>query len=132
MFTQRANMKCTLPIDPTTGPGEAIRPCPNGGAWSAALPTQTTGGQLCEAAMLDGVEQPPFRLGFAVSGKTGAQLLASTCPNTLVVDKIDEPYPDAVPNKEFDIVSGEHLVHVTMTIVRQCTDGQQTLVCSAM
>jgi len=132
MFTQRANVKCTLPIDPTTAPGEAIRPCPNGGSWSAVLPNPMPTSQLCPAAMLDGVDQPPFTLGFAVSGKTAPQLLASTCPNTLVVDKIDAPYPDAVPNKEFDIVSGEHLVHVTMTIVRQCTDGQQALVCSAM
>jgi hypothetical protein len=132
MFTQRAAIKCTLPIDPTTTPGQAIRPCANG-SWSAPLPTSTTGGQLCLAAMLDGVEQPPFTLGFAVAGKTDPQLLAATCPNTLVVQKIDEPYPMAVPGtKEFDLVSGEHLAHVTMTIVRQCTDGALSLVCSAM
>ena len=132
MFTQRATLRCTLPIDPTTGPGEAIRPCPNNGSWSATLPTQTTGTTMCQAAMLDGVQQPPFTIGFAVSGKTGPQLLASTCPHTLVVAKIEAPYPDAVRDKEFDIVSGEHLVHVTMSVVRQCTDGQQALVCSVM
>jgi len=132
MFTQRAAVKCTLPIDPSTAPGEPIRPCPNGGSWSADLPQQTTNTQVCQAAMLDGVAQPPFTLGFVVGGKTGAQMLASACPNRLVIDKIDAPYADAVPNKEFDFVSGEHLVHVTMTVVRQCTDGQQSLVCSAM
>ena len=62
MFTQKANIKCTLPIDPTTAPGEAIRPCANG-SWSAALPTATTGGTQCLAAMLDGINQPPYHLG---------------------------------------------------------------------
>ena len=131
-FTQRAALKCTLPIDPTTGPGQAIRPCPNGGTWTAQLPTTTTGTQLCLAAMLDGVDQPPFVMGFAVAGKTGPQLLASACPNSFTVAKIDEPYPDAVPNKEFDLVSGEHLVHVSLNVVRACVDGATALVCSAM
>jgi len=132
MFTQRANIKCTLPIDPTTGPGQAIRPCPNGGSWTAQLATTATGGNTCLAAMLDGVDQPPYVMGLAVAGKTGPQVLASACPNTLVVQKIDAPYPDAVPNKEFDLVSGEHLVHVSINVVRACADGATTLVCSAM
>ena len=132
MFTQTAAVKCTLPIDPTTGPGEPIRPCPNGGSWSAALPTTTAGGTLCPAAMLDGVDQPPYVVGLAVAGKMAPQVLASTCPNTLVVQKIDAPYPEAVPNKELDIVSGEHLLHVTLEVVRQCLDGQLGLVCSSM
>ncbi|HEX9104229.1 MAG TPA: hypothetical protein VF997_18595, partial [Polyangia bacterium] len=89
-----------------------------------------TGGQLCQVAMLDGVQQPPYTLGFAVAGKSGPQLLASTCPNTLVVQKLAAPYPDAVPNKEFDLVSGEHLVHVTIEVVRECVAGALTLVCS--
>jgi hypothetical protein len=130
MFTQRATMKCTLPIDPTTGPGEPIRPCPNGGTWTAALPTATTGGTMCLAAMLDGVQQPPYTMGLVVAGKTGPQTLASTCPNNFVISKIDEPYPDAVPNKEFDLVSGEHLVHVTIEVVRACVAGATALVCS--
>ncbi len=130
MFTQKAAIKCTLPIDPSTTPDQPIRPCPNG-SWSAALPTATTGGTTCLAAMLDGVEQPPYVLGLGVAGKMGPQVLASTCPNTLTVGKILAPYPDAVPNKEFDLVSGEHLVHVTITVVRQCVDQQLSLVCSA-
>lgn len=132
MFTQRTMFKCTLPIDPTTLPGEAIRPCPNGGSWSAVLPTQTTGGPMCPAAMLDGVAQPPYRLGFAVAGKSDPQVLASSCPNTLVVQKIDAPYPAAVPDKELDIVTGEHLAHVTFTVVRACTDSLRSLVCSPL
>jgi hypothetical protein len=132
MFVQKANITCTLPIDPTTTPDQPIRPCPNGGSWTAALPTPTAGTTACPAAMLDGIAQPPYTLGFAVTGQMGAQTLASSCPTTLVVDKIDAPYPDAVPDKEFDLVSGEHLVHVTMKIVRQCIDGQRALVCSAM
>ena len=131
MFTQKATIKCTLPIDPTSAPSQPIRPCPTG-SWSAPLPTQGTGGTSCLAAMLDGVAQPPYHLGLAVAGKTGAQLLASACPNALVIDKIDAPYPDAVPDKEFDLVTGEHLAHVTITVVRQCTDQLKSLVCSAM
>ena len=131
MFTQKATMTCKLPIDPTTAPDEPIRPCPNGGSWTATLPTQTTGGPSCPAAMLDGVAQPPYVFGFQVAGKTGPQTLASTCPNTFVVQKIDAPYPEAVPNQEFDIVSGEHLVHVTLEVVRQCVDGALSLVCSS-
>ena len=131
-FTQRATMKCTLPIDPTTGPGQAIRPCPNGGSWKAQLPTTATGGTQCLAAMLDGVEQPPFTMGLVVAGKTGPQVLASACPNNFVVETIAAPYPDAVPNAEFDLVSGEHLVHVSLNVVRACVDGATTLVCSSM
>jgi len=82
--------------------------------------------------MLDGVDLAPYVMGFAVTGKTGPQVLASSCPNNLVVAKIDAPYPDAVPTKEFDIVSGEHLVHVTINVVRACTDGATALVCSLM
>ncbi|MGZ3408443.1 MAG: hypothetical protein ACXVAN_18460, partial [Polyangia bacterium] len=131
MFTQKSAITCTLPIDPTSAPDQPIRPC-MGGSWSATLPTTATGGTTCLAAMLDGVEQPPFHLGLAVAGKTGAQVLASTCPNTLVIDKIDAPYPDAVLDKQFDLVTGEHLAHVTIKIVRQCTDQLKSLVCSAM
>jgi hypothetical protein len=132
MFTQRATMKCTLPIDPTSAPDQPIRPCPNGGSWTAALPTTNGTTTTCLAAMLDGVEQPPYHLGLAVTGKTGGQVLATTCPNSLVIDKIDAPYPDAVPDKQFDLVTGEHLTHVTITVVRQCTDQLKSLVCSAM
>lgn len=130
MFTQTMNVKCTLPIDPTTGPGEAIRPCANG-SWSAALPNAATATQVCISAMLDGTQQPPYHLGFAAAGATAPRTLTTTCPNTLVIDSIDAPYPDAVPNKEVDIVMGEHLVHATITVVRQCVDGALSLVCSS-
>ena len=131
MFTQKANVTCKLPIDPTTAPDEAIRPCANGSA-STTLPTQTTAGTQCLAAMLDGVNQPPYHLGLLPMGQTAPRTLAAGCPNTLLIDKIDAPYPMAVPNKEFDLVSGEHLVHVTIQVVRQCVDGALSLVCSAM
>jgi len=129
MFTQKAAITCKLPIDPTTGPDEPIRPC-SGGSWTATLPTPASTTQLCPAAMLDGVEQPPYHLGFDVAGKTGPQILSSACPSSLVIQKIDAPYPEAVPDKEFDVVSGEHLVHVTVQVVRQCVDGALSLVCS--
>ncbi|MGZ3443992.1 MAG: hypothetical protein ACXVDD_30945, partial [Polyangia bacterium] len=64
MFTQKSAITCTLPIDPTSAPDQPIRPC-SGGSWSATLPTPATGGTTCRAAMLDGVEQPPFHLGLA-------------------------------------------------------------------
>ena len=130
MFTQNANVKCTLPIDPTTGPGEAIRPCANG-SWSAALPNLSASTTSCIGAMLDGTQQPPYQIGFAVAGATAPRTLTTACPNTLVIDAIDAPYPDAVPNKELDIVMGEHLVHVTITVARQCVDGALSLVCSS-
>src|SRR5205823_2381561 len=76
MSTQRATLKCTLPIDPTSAPDQPIRPC-SGGSWSTVLPTTTGTTTSCLAAMLDGVEQPPYHLGLAVAGKTGGQVLAS-------------------------------------------------------
>jgi hypothetical protein len=131
MFTQFANIKCILPIDPTSAPGQPIRPC-SGGSWTAPLPLATGTSNVCLAAMLDGVQQPPFHLGLVVAGKTVGQTLATTCPNSLIIDKIDAPYPDAVLDKTFDLVSGEHLAHVTLSIVRQCSDAQKSLVCSSM
>ncbi len=131
MFTETANVKCTLPIDPTTTPGQPIQPCPNGGSWSATLPAGTTANDtVCNGAMLDGTQQPPYHIGFAVAGQTGPHTLTTACPNTLLVDSIDEPYPMAVPDKEFDIVSGEHLIHVSVTVVRQCVDGALSMVCT--
>ena len=86
------------------------------------MPTASTGGDACLAAMLDGVSQPPYHLGLAAARVGRARrLLATTCPNTLVIDKIDAPYPMAVPNKEFDLVIGEHLTHVSITVVRDCS-----------
>lgn len=130
-FAQRATIKCTLPIDPSTPPGEKIQPCPNG-KWQTTLPVvASTGGTMCVAALLEGVQQPPFTLGLVEAGQTDLKPVTATCPATLQIDSIDAPYPEAVPEtKELDIVSGEHLVHVTIAVVRQCT-GEASLVCSA-
>ena len=130
MFTETANYKCTLPIDPTTAPNDPIQPCPNGGSWSVTLPMQETADTTCLAAMLDGTNQPPYHVGFTVSGQMGVHTLASGCPNTFSVDSIDAPYPMAVPDKEVDLVLGEHLVHVSINVVRACVDGALAMVCT--
>lgn len=129
-FQQNANITCTLRIDPTTQPGDKIVPCASG-PWQATLPLGTTGGSDCQTAVLEGVEQPPFRIGLAVAGQTEAQPLSSACPATLQVDAIDAPYPMAVPTtKALDLVSGEHLVHVTIKVALEC-GGEPSLVCSS-
>lgn len=129
-FVQKASVKCTLHVDPATTPGQKIRPCP-GGSWKAMLPTGATGGTACQGAVLDGVAQPPFTLGFAAPMQAAAQPLAAQCPNLLQIDAIDAPYPAAVPEvKELDLVSGEHLVHVIITVARTC-GAEPSLVCSA-
>jgi hypothetical protein len=132
MFTTNmtATVKCTLPIDPTTAPGQPIQPCPGGGSWSAALPMQTTSATVCPSAMLDGSNQPPYRIGFPASGQMGVHTLTTDCPNTLAVDSIDAPYPMAVPDRVFDVVVGDRLVHVDVTVVRACVDGALAMVCT--
>jgi hypothetical protein len=128
-FTQKATIKCTLPIDPSTAPGEKIQPCPNG-KWQAPLPLVNTSGAMCITALVDGVEQPPFTLGLVAAGQSDLEAVTATCPATLQIEAIDAPYPEAVPEtKELDLVAGEHLVHVTINVVRQCT-GEASLVCS--
>jgi hypothetical protein len=128
-FTQTANVKCTLPIDPTTKPGEKIKPC-GGGMWKAALPTSPTSGTTCLAALPDGTELPPYSVGFAVPMQSALQVTASACPNEFAVAAIDAPYPAAVPDvKTLDMVLGEHLTHVTLQVVRSCAGGT-SLSCS--
>lgn len=130
-FTQTANIKCTISIDPTTGPGQGIKPC-NGGTWTAPLVTATTAGTTCIAALVDGVQQPPYRLGFTVAGATGVRSISTGCPAQLTVASIDAPYPAAVPDtRSFDVVAGEHLVHVQLEVRREC-GSDPPLVCSTM
>lgn len=130
-FGQRGTLKCTLRIDPTTTPGEKIRPCAGAGAWSFAL-SQTITGSNCIAAVVDGVNQPPWTLGLAPPGGAAgaARPLASACPDVFQVDAIDARYPAAVPDtKEVDLVVGEHLIHVIITVERSCANGGPSLVC---
>jgi hypothetical protein len=119
-FAAPSEIRCTLRVDPTTRPNEPIRPC-SGGTWKATLPV---GGALtspCLAALIEGVQQPPFTLGFATATQAAAQAIGTDCPTTLQVDKIDVPYPDAVPTTTaLSLVIGETLVHVTLEVVRQC------------
>ena len=80
--------------------------------------------------MPDGVYLAPYKLGFTVPMQTGVQPMATACPNTFAIESIDEPYPAAVPDtREFDIVQGEHLVHVTINVLRSCA-GEASLSCS--
>jgi hypothetical protein len=131
-FMQTANVKCTVAIDPSTGENQPIKPCNGATNWTAPIITATTGGATCIAALVDGTDQPPYSLGFTVAGKMGPQLVSTGCPTQLTIDKIDAPYPAAVPDtKQIDVVAGEHLVHVTLQIQRSCSGGA-TLVCSPM
>ena len=82
--------------------------------------------------MLDGVDAAAVSARPRRRRQDGRAGAGVDLPEPLVIDKIDAPYPDAVPNKEFDLVSGDHLVHVTITVVRQCTDQLSSLVCSPM
>jgi hypothetical protein len=131
-FTAAAPMpstiKCTLPIDPTTAAGQPIVPCANG-SWKTdlVLPQQLL--PNCAGALLEGTRQPPFTLGF--SGANGVQPVAAHClPLTLEVQKIDSPYPEAVPAAwPFLITVGDRLVQVTLEVTRSCADTP-SLVCS--
>jgi hypothetical protein len=57
--------------------------------------------------------------------------IASACPTVLQVDAIDAPYPAAVPDtKELDVVLGDHLAHIVITVVRECLNvGTTSLTC---
>jgi len=133
-FTQSANVRCVVAIDPSTGQNEPIKPC-GGTTWSTQmLVTATTAGSTCVAAMLDSKEQAPYTVGFTVAGKAGVQTIATGCANTFTIESIDAPYPAAVPDtKKIDVVVGEHLVHVTLEVKRDCSGGvTSSLVCSPM
>ena len=81
--------------------------------------------------MPDGAYIPPYKLGFVVPMQTGVQPTATGCPNNFAIEAIDEPYAAAVPDTtEFDLVLGEHLTHVTLTVVRSCA-GETSLSCLA-
>jgi hypothetical protein len=130
-FTQFANVKCTLHIDPTSTPDQPIRPCP-GTDWTAPLPQIVTG-TACPSAVIEGVLQDPFKLGFTSPTDTDVHPTTTACPNVLRIAGIDAPYPAAVPDlKELDLVVGEHLTHVTIYVVRSCeVVATPSLVCVA-
>src|SRR5207247_4634569 len=106
-----------------TAPNQPIKPCADS-PWKATLPLGVTSTTTCPAALLEGVQQPPFTLGLAAAMQTAGQALSTTCPTTLQIDAIDAPYPNAVPEtKELDVVAGDHLAHVTIAVVTECVAG---------
>jgi hypothetical protein len=130
-FTTSANVKCTLHVDPTTTPGAPIAPCA-GGSWTAPLPGSSATDTTCLAAVLKSVSQPPLTVGLAQAMVMGAQVRATSCPATLQIDKIDVPYPMALPAMQtVDLVVGETLTHVTIAFVQECGATEPALVCSA-
>jgi hypothetical protein len=116
---------CTLRISPTLT-GGAIHPCADG-RWEAKLPSPQTG---CNASILDGTSQPPFSLGFRVSGQTDLQTVTDACPITLAVDKVDASQLDEVPYAhDFFVTIGDKLIKIHMDVLVGCADGVPSLVC---
>jgi hypothetical protein len=129
-FGQKLALKCTLHVDPATPANQKIKPCGTSN-WTATLTTATAGG-ACLGVVLDGVQQPPYTIGLSPPTPGAAVAIASVCPTVLQVDAIDAPYPDAVPaTKELDVVLGDHLAHITITVARDCTNtGTSSLTCT--
>jgi hypothetical protein len=121
------NVACTMRIDPATGMGQPIKPC-TGASWRAAIPPAAS--QSCVGTVVQGTDQPPFTLGFAVAGGTTAQSTGTQCPLLFQIDNIDAPYPMAVPSgKIIDVVVGERLLHVYLNVVLACAGSEPSLVC---
>jgi len=126
-----ATFTCTLRVDPTTQAGKAIRPCALGGPWQTPLePTATGAG--CVATVIEG-QQSVLTAGFLETSGTGpatVQTIATRCPPTFTVDKIDVNSPAEVPESfDLDVTLGDHLAHVKIDVVRAC-DGP-SLTCKA-
>ena len=88
----------------------------------AALPTAATGATACPAAMLDGVEQPPYRARLRRRRQDGRAGAGDGLPEHAGRStRSTRPIPTRCRDKEFDLVIGEHLTHVSITVVRECT-----------
>jgi hypothetical protein len=130
-FATTANVKCTLRVDPSTLQGAPITPCGTDATWTAALPGSSATDATCLATVVLGTQQPPLTVGLVQAMTMGVQTRATSCPATLQVDAIDAPYPMALPATEtVDLVVGETLTHVTITIVQECSTTDASLVCS--
>ena len=118
---------CTLRVNPATPMGQPVKPCP-GGKWQATFPMQAAA--ACDAAVVQGVDQPPFVLGLTIAGMMAAQPVATACPLGLQIDSIDAPYPMAVPTgKTFDVIVGDRLARVTLNVALECPLGEPSLSC---
>lgn len=128
-FLQKLALRCTLHVDPATTPGHKIKPC-DATEWTATLAAGTTGGG-CIGVVLDGVRQPPYTIGLSPPTAGAALPITAMCPTVLQVDAIDAPYPAAVPDtKELDVVLGDHMAHITITVARECANvSASSLVC---
>jgi hypothetical protein len=113
---------CTLRIALTTD--GKMHPCADG-AWSTTLPAAA-----CPAALLDGTLQPPFQLGFAISGQTDVQAIAPTCPVNFTVENIDASSYDDVPySHDLFMTAKDQLLRVHIDIEIGCLDGVPSLIC---
>ena len=114
---------CTLRLALTDD--TAMHPCADG-EWLAPLGTAA---DVCPAAILNGVHQPPFTIGFRVPNETDVQPVGS-CPLQLAVDQIDADSYDQVPYSfEFFATIKNKLVQVHVDIVLGCEDGVPSFVC---
>jgi hypothetical protein len=124
---QPLQLSCVLRASPASG--QAIAPCGSGG-WRAALP----GMGNCAAAVLDGVKQPPFTIGLAGPDPADATAhpVSSACPAQLVVQSIDGTSADLPAQHELDLTLGDHLLHVTIKVLRECGAADEpALKCSS-
>jgi hypothetical protein len=113
-----AAVTCTLFVDPTspeTGSQTACAP------WEADLPPTVVGD--CIGTVLDGVDQPPFRIGLFDPANAGPRTIAP-CPPRLVVDDLapEGPAELKVPHV-FHLTVGDRAVDVRIDIVKDCTLG---------
>jgi hypothetical protein len=116
---------CTLRARQTAA---GVAPCAQDNAWSAKLDAGQVG-QSCVSAIVDGTQQPPFVLGFAVPSTPGAQPLATHCPVNLVIEKIEGSLDEVPATRTFDVTIGDQRYEVELKLVRGCLDGP-SLVCS--
>lgn len=130
-FTTTTDVKCTLRVDPSTLEGAPIMPCGADATWTAPLPGSSPTDMSCLATVILGTQQSPLTVGLVQAMTMGAQTRATSCPATLQIDAIDAPYPMALPpTTTVDLVVGDALTHVTITIVQECSTTDASLVCS--
>ncbi len=115
--------RCAVHLDPLKS---SPSPCADG-AWRSAPLGQAGGG--CQAAMLDGVDQPPYTIGFS-SGSGDAASVAA-CPASIVIkDLSPDPNDDLSQPHELWFTVGDQLGHAVLTVVRDCSLGV-SLECAA-
>lgn len=115
-------LTCTLPVSPMAKDGESVA-C-DGGSWSLAIPSGNT--TSCVATMLDGTAQGPVTLGFGKAGTPDPQLIASTCPATLVVGNVDGDPATLPPELAFSFSIEGTIYDVSLKIDVGCVGASDS------